>query len=179
MSPEGPTTVVAEEPQMEVEQEPPAPESAQNSTLPSTVGTSTLGSAAVDPAEILLIAPVSESDGTPRMATPSSGTPRGYMLGYQSLGEAPASSEASELSLGDRPPVGGAQVYDMTAPVLRPDRQSDTPASGAAAHSEETQMDGRFAPYPVSGPPDPAEAVGQEPEPETDAEMDVDEPAGS
>ena len=54
MSPDGPTAEVVEEPQMEVEQEPPAAESAQENTLLSTVGTSTLGSAAIDPAEIQL-----------------------------------------------------------------------------------------------------------------------------
>ena len=58
----------------------------------------------------------------------------------------------------------------MTAPVTRPESQSETPAPGA---TEETQIDGRFAPYPAPGP----EVVGQEPEPETDVEMDADEPA--
>ena len=61
--------------------------------------------------------------------------------------------------------------------MLRPDQQSGTPASGAAGVTQEIQIDGRFAPFPVAGQHMEVDGVGPEPEPETDMEVDEDQPA--
>ena len=78
------------------------------------------------------------------------------------------------MSVDERP--AGVPTYDMTAPTMpRPDQQSDMPASGAAADTQEIQIDGRFAPYPVVRDDMEVEEEGREPEPETDIDVD-DEP---
>ena len=81
------------------------------------------------------------------------------------------------MSVEDGQPARHVPTYDMTAPaMLRPDQQSETPASGAADHSQEIQIDGRFAPYPVASPGTEVAVAGPEPEQETDMEVDEDQP---
>ena len=103
-------------------------------------------------------------------------TPRSYWPGYQALRDTPGSSAVSEMSLDDERPAG-VPTFDMTALAMpRPDHQSDMLASGAAADTQEIQIDGRFAPYPVARDDMEVGEEGREREPETDMDVD-DEPA--